>query len=307
MSDQYEHIRSLPFAWVAGALGIDLSLFKTRKGKHGPELYGPCPIHKPKNNHTSFSYAEAGLWHCFSCNKHGKGAIDLIKEMRGGGFQDAVSFLQVIEPIKPPIASPGADSGVLEPYKGSYEKYKVPCPWLENRIPDQAVRERYGVFCYNNPARKSAYSNRVMIPVKSIEGNLHGYLGRAFAHTSDNVPKYLFPKGLEKSKFLFGVHELSEGRPHRIVYLVESPFCVMKFASLGLRAVAAYGWSVSAEQIILLQTLAKGIVFVPDRNKSLDCAGVVQSLAQALWVRFPPLPDGIDDPEQLTAEQIQHL
>ena len=45
---------------------------------------------------------------------------------------------------------------VLKPYTGKYEKFKVACPWLEERIPDAGVRERYGVFCYKNPARKSA-------------------------------------------------------------------------------------------------------------------------------------------------------
>ena len=63
--------------------------------------------------------------------------------------------------------------------KDTWRKFAVPCPWLEARIPDAAIRERYGVFCYNNPARRSAYSGRVMLPVKDINGQLFGYLWKA--------------------------------------------------------------------------------------------------------------------------------
>jgi hypothetical protein len=161
MSDRYETVRSLPFSAIASALGIDLQRFKSRKGKHGPEVYGPCPICKPKQNMTAFSYAEDGLWHCFSCNESGKGAIDFIKALRACGFEDAVAFLEVIRPLPkvetdatgPAIASDGV-AKALE--KDTWRKFQVPCPWLEQRIPDQQIRELFGVFAYHNPARKSA-------------------------------------------------------------------------------------------------------------------------------------------------------
>src|SRR6185503_16279451 len=96
------------------------------------------------------------------------------------------------------------DSEACKPLeKDTWKKFSVPCAWLEARVPDASIRERYGTFCYNNPARKSAYSNRVLIPVKDIEGKLWGYLGRYTGDDKDTA-KYLFPKGLEKSRFLFG-------------------------------------------------------------------------------------------------------
>ena len=129
--------------------------------------------------------------------------------------------------------------------KDTWRKFAVPCPWLETRIKDREIRERYGVFCYNNPARKSAFSGRVMLPVKDSAGLLYGYLGRYTrstdtAHQSNapdtDIPKYLFPRNLPKSRFLFGAHELGTfgQAPLKRVYLLESPFAVMKFASLDL-------------------------------------------------------------------------
>lgn len=327
MSDQYEQIRSLSFPALAAALGLDVSDYKQRK--HGQEFFGPCPVHHPKQNSTSFSYAADGRFNCFSCNAKGRGAIDLTKLVKNLGFKEAVEFLGSVPAQTPaanektvPSAISDATDGILKPLeKDTWRKFAVPCPWLEARIPDAKVRELYGTFCYHNPARKSAFSGRVMLPVKDSAGLLYGYLGRDISGNPDN-PKYLFPKNLPKSRFLFGASELAKGLylpavrqdtasipglPLKVVYLVESPFCVMKFASLGLPAVAAYGWSVSAEQLNTLSGLTRGVVYIPDRNKQKESGGVVHDIAARLWVKAPPLPDGCEDPEYLTAEQVRNL
>jgi DNA primase len=338
--DTYAAIRSLSFPALAIALAIDITKFKVRKS--GQEHYGPCPVHKPKNNQTSFSYLSDGLFNCFSCGAKGRGAVDLVKLARNVGFRDAVALLEPLAGKMPAkekspaeghanrdaanrmsIANASASNGgvrsipgklpesesitsTLTPLTAQYHKFAVPCPWLEARVPDAGIRDRYGVFCYDNPKRKSAYSGRVMIPVKDAEGILYGYLGRMVQPTDTETPepKYLFPKNLPKSKFLFGAAELWEGRPHRKVYLVESPFAAMKFASLGLPAVAAYGAFVSDEQLELLTSLAKGVLYFPDRDKYQQVDSTIRKLAQALWLRFPSLPAGVDDPEFLTKEQI---
>jgi DNA primase len=329
--DKNAKLRSIPLLTVFAWLGVDVSQFKHRKGKNGPEHYGKCIYHESKTNNTSFSFT-ADLAHCFSCNLSFRGAIDAVKEFRHCNFTDAVAFLEanagreVQTPASAPIASPEPNSDVLRPLeKDTWKKFQVPCEWLGKRIPDAAIRERYGVFCYNNPARKSAYSGRVMLPVKCIRGILYGYLGRCTANSGDQTeaeskPKYLFPKNLPKSRFLFGAHELAQhqqtpgqagtgsgDRRLKVVYLVESPFCVMKFASMGLPAVASYGWSVSTEQVALLGQICKGVIYLPDVNKRNESHACLQALAASLWVRFPNMPEGIDDPEQMTAEQIHGL
>ena len=336
MSDVNASIRNLPLIEVLAFLGF--KEWKTRTGKYGKEHYGSCPIHQPKNNSTSFSFASNGVWHCFSCEKKGHGAIDLVMEVRAIGFKEAIALLETSCTL--PQSSRQEHQGqtsaenreteaTLKPYKGSYEKFKVDCPWLEQRIPNKEVLDRYGVFCYDNPARKSAYSGRVMLPVKDIDGVLYGYLGRLIHEQQSDTdkagdgqeathsPKYLFPKGLPKHLFLFGAYELKaqalgQGQtdtpapaPLKYVYLVESPFCVMKFASLGLPAVSPFGWSVSEEQLVTLARLSRGIVYLPDKNKRQESGAQIQKLASLLWVRCPELP--VEDPEHLSLEQIQSL
>ena len=74
------------------------------------------PIHKPKNNHTSFSYAADGRFNCFSCGVKGRGAIDLTKLSRGIGFQDAVSMLEGMKAAPPSKSknAPEVNSGRVE-------------------------------------------------------------------------------------------------------------------------------------------------------------------------------------------------
>ena len=322
--DAYQGIRSIPFPSLASALGINLTRFKKRSNG---EYYGSCPIHQSKGNHTCFSYHPDGRFNCFSCSAKGRGGVDLAMKIRSCGFKQAVEFLEGYKPAPdtknpPAVISESVEAipdGVLKPYSGQYQKFKVACPWLEARVPSADIRERYGVFCYDNPKRKSAYSGRVMIPVKDVEGILYGYLGRITCTPSPDtaanhvdIPKYLFPKSLPKSRFLFGAAELKAGMfgpvPLRICYLVESAFAVMKFASLGLPAVSPFGWSVSGEQCSILCSLTRGVVFLPDTNKWTEAQNVCGTLAQApLWIRCPSLAAGIDDPEQLSREQILGL
>jgi hypothetical protein len=68
----------------------------------------------------------------------------------------------------------------------------------QRRVPDEAIRERHGVFCYHNPARKSAYSGRGITPMKGIEGMPYGYLGRCLTG-AEGMPEYLVPTSSQTS------------------------------------------------------------------------------------------------------------
>ena len=110
--DKYESIRAMPFPALAAALGFDINNYRQRK--HGQEYYGPCPVHGPKQNNTSFSYAADGRFNCFSCNAKGRGAIDLYKLVKNVGFQAAVEALgaaPAVEPSQPKSPATGQIEG----------------------------------------------------------------------------------------------------------------------------------------------------------------------------------------------------
>jgi DNA primase len=124
----------------------------------------------------------------------------------------------------------------------------------------------------------------------------------------EGEPKYIWPRGFIKSLELFGAWQLkNEARPFRVAYLVESPFCVMKFAQMSLPAVSPFGWTVSEPQALILAQLAKGWIYLPDRDKFDEGTRHIGTLTRHCWVKSPKLPPGIEDPEALSAEAILAL
>ena len=316
--NDYDRLRSVSLLSVFQALGCDTSSFKRRAGK--AEWYGKCPYHQAKANQTSFSFDETGRLHCFSCEVKGRGAIDAVKLYLKVEFKEAVSWLEREFAGHTPQSSPAKkephveapiDSGDVElkPFIGKYGKYAVENEWLAARVPDKTIRDRYGVIFYQNDKRKSNVNRHVLIPIKDIEGVQYGWLARNIGETTAEQPKYRWPAGLPKGKFLFGAHELKNAHalPLKVVYVVESPWSVMRFASLGFHAVSPFGWSVSAEQANMLRTVSRGVVYLPDRNKYEEASGTCHTLAQVLWLRMPTLPENIQDPESLTREQLLSL
>lgn len=297
----YERERALSFLVICSLLGIDPGQYKRSKN----EWVGKCPFHQPKNNTTSFWYHDDGRFHCFACEAKGRGAIDFVKRYRNCSFTEAVGLLSP-ETVKARPETPQSEhpTEIQEnsPFRGSYEKFYIPCDWLDQRIPNKEILYRFGVGCYSNPARKSLYTSKIMLPILRLDGQKVGYLARNIA-PKEGEPKYIFPKGFLKHLELYGVYEL--GQKHKVIYLVESPFCVLKFATYGLPAVSPLGWSVAPEQIAILKDVSKGVIYLPDTNKYEQSRQVASQLSSHLWTYSPPIPT--DDPEQLTLEQIHSL
>jgi hypothetical protein len=64
------------------------------------------------------------------------------------------------------------------PFSATYEKFKVPSTWLQNRGLTQPTLDRYEVFEYSNPARKSVYNGSVMLKICVFRPIVNGRSGR---------------------------------------------------------------------------------------------------------------------------------
>jgi DNA primase len=321
--DKYQDVRSIPLGSVLAQLGF--TGFKKRPGKK--EWYGKCPFHQPKKNNTAFSFTDE-KFNCFSCGEHGSGAIDLVMKVRKISFTDAVTSLQS-QPTKAQFRTETnqhteAEDIVVEnrPFAGSYEKFYVKSEWLKARGLTEETLKLFGVGQYFNPSRKSAYTNKVLFPVlRFSDGVKTGYLARTIEKDSTD-PKYIFPKGFHKQLEVFGawqIKQLAEKAgasnasgerasgltlPLRVGFVVESPLCVMKYWQMGLYAVSPYGAFVSEQQLEIIQQLFRGVIYLPDRDKTDAVGASLIALASRLWLKAPALPEGIDDPEKLNREQV---
>jgi DNA primase len=311
----HDELRAIPLLSVFNLLGVRKD-WKTRKG--GSEHFGKCPFHEAKRNTTSFSFDESGKFHCFSCGAKGKGAIDAVMQLRKVAFQQSVALLQdfVASPAfleaakKPEIKQVQELPTENQPFKGTYEKFAVESSWLKDRGFTPETLKRFEVFEYQNEKRRSPYHGSVMLKIRRYsDGECVGYLVRNTGAITPEKPKYVFPRGFHKGLELFGSWQIKNeaSRPLRVVYLVESPFSVLRFHQLGFPAVSPFGWSVSDEQVNILCHLTRGVIYLPDRNKEHEGSSVAEKMTRSLWVRYPGLPPGVDDPEQLTAEQIRAL
>lgn len=314
MSDAYADIRGLPLIAVLSSLGF--TDWKSRK--NDTEWFGKCPVHDAKKNNTSFSFDAEGKFNCFSCQAKGKGAIDIFMAVRKVGFQAAVDALKGFniqtelakQARKPEIRQLQVPVTENPPFKSQYQKYYVPSDWLAKRGFTPETLAKFEVGQYDNPKRQSAYKGKILLPVRRWkDGELVAYLARDHrpAEERGEDPKYIFPKGFAKHLELFGSNQLKEKAPLRVLYLVESPLCVMKFHQLGFPAVSCFGWSISPEQASILSNLTRGVVYLPDKNKQNEASAFAGLLCQRMWVKMPELPDGVDDPENLTADQIRAL
>jgi hypothetical protein len=237
--------------------------------------------------------------------------------VRGIGFQEAVSILEPYASGHAAVALAKPEILVIQevPTENparhfTYEKHFVSSAWLQARNLAPGTLERYGVGCYDNPARQSAYKGRILIRVQRFsDGGTVGYLARDPRPEEERGgdPKYMWPRDVHKSLELFGAFQLKDRAPLKSVFLVESPFCVVKFAQMGLPAVSPFGWSVSEAQAEVIAMLARGVVCLPDSDKREQFEKSAWLLARRMWCRVPPLPDNVRDPEHLTREQILAL
>jgi DNA primase len=314
MPDQYQELRQIPLLQVLAGLGVDTSAFKSRKG--GQEHGGPCPVCRPKKNRGNFSVHQDGRFRCFSCEAKGRGGIDLAMLVRNIGFQEAVDWLKTIELVSQArrsvirlVQTPAAGMPTENaPFKGSYEKFFRPHEWLTARGLSAETLARYEVGFYQNDSRRSPYNGSVMLKIRRwSDGECVGYLSRNIGEVTPDKPKYRFPAVLQKNLELFGAWQLKQdgNLPLRILFLVESPLCVMRFHQLGFPAVSPFGWSVSEAQAEIIDQLAKGVVFCPDRDKHKEALQSAGLLSQFVWVRTPELP--ANDPEHLSLDQIKAL
>jgi DNA primase len=178
--------------------------------------------------------------------------------------------------------------------------------WLEARALTEQALGRFGVFEYYNSSRRSAFNGSVLLRISRYsDGECVGYLSRNIGDITPERPKYRFPPNLHKSLEVFGAFQLKGNERHRVIYVVESPACVMKFYQLGLPAVSPFGWSVSPQQADIIRRLTKGVVFLPDADKRKEAAQYAGLLSEYVWTKMPEFET--EDPESLSLEQIKAL
>lgn len=208
------------------------------KGAERPFL---CPVHGDTRPSASLNVFKK-VWYCYSCGAHG-GLTGEDALLEPDYEQMRLWFLEKMEETR--VYSERWldrwDAGGVHPY------------WLD-RVGDAAARHfRLG----SDPER-----NAVTYPLRAPDGTVMGVVRR---NLGDEGPKYLYPKGIDVGRLLFGY----DGDRRDVVVLVEGALDAVALWNVGVPALAIYGAVLGPEQIKLIERLdPEVIVTAYDQDKA---------------------------------------
>lgn len=211
--------------------------------KYG-SFHGPCPIHKG-DNITAFHFSiEKKIFNCFTrCG--GGNILDFISKYCNVPIYEAGKIgLNIIE------GHPFKEYGLkfrlnLDPHHRYFSKRGISID----------TREYFGIGFSSTGYMK----NRIAIPIHSASGNLVAYVGRSIGRSK---PKYLFPRGFNKSDHIYNMHRISADDDR--VCIVEGFFDVFKLHDLNVKAISIMGKSLSTNQLNLLKSLDAHYILMLD-------------------------------------------
>lgn len=288
----------------------------------GDELVHSCIIDRVDPHHTHGDATPSARLNVdkkvFNCWSYGGGDIFwLIMQMeRKDHFHEIAPMLgqflgdSVVDPSK-----------FIEEIKGYFQREKEPpFPKYHDRSLSgwmyyHPYLETRGIDFDTAKALEIGYderANRIVIPVRH-NGQLVGWQKRSIPDGpwgsrtfpppgSGFTSKYLNPPGFPKHQVLYNLDRVLE-RGERTIYLVESPFSVIKAEALGIpNVVASFGASPSDEQLRQLRRFDQVYAWYDDddagrRGAALAIEGLY-SYAATYWVK----PNGSRDLGDYTSQ-----
>lgn len=250
-----------------------------------------CPIHKGDNS-AAFSYDRSKCcWSCFThkCHeKFGNDIIGLVRAVKSCSFSEAVDWINDV------IFNPEISAGYI-PSEKNIEAVK------ENKTIDESsinklikkfdsIKERNFSLktinhfqCGETRSDVKIQHNRLMIPIRNIEGSLIGFTGRSVYEKCERTNSYHpdwanqdgkysaifskwrhYPKGLNKSIELYNIHEAKKYiEKVGFAVLVEGPFDLWRLWEFGVKnCVASFGCSISNKQVGILKSVGAKCIAV---------------------------------------------
>jgi DNA primase len=251
-----------------------------------------CPFHG--DTHASCSInVDKGMWICFrGC---GQGSLRSFIQ-RFFGFDDPAlskylderefSFdLNMFDEELP--LEVGDLLEVESPFKHGY----VP-EWIFDRGFTKKALKRWNCGIDSN--------NNLIIPIKDRESRLVGWVTRQY----NREPKYLYSKGLKKSRVLFGEFNIE---PCSFVCITEGTLDTMWLDQHGYNSVAILGANMSfSQQEAVLKLPTDELVLCLDNDDAgrIGTDRIMSCIAKRFVVSYVQLPNGYKDVQDIRDETV---
>lgn len=208
-----------------------------------------CP-YCGRNSSLQFN-VNKGLFNCFGCGEGGS-AKKLVKHLGGSYRTPGIDLTQLQEQLnalnRPAPQGPRTyPESYLARFGGKPHDY-----WTHNRGFSEDTVRRWGLGF--DPLGPTLANERIgpccTIPYRNPDGDL---LGVIFRRLGDGFPRYIYPRGFDRLGSLFGSWNLRDVSGNAPVVLVEGSTDCIRVCQTGLHAVAQYGSSLSAQQVLILR------------------------------------------------------
>ncbi len=274
----------------------------------GKNFFGVCPFHDDHSPSMSVS-PEKGIYKCFSCGASGN-VITFLIDYLGIGFKEALKILadnagiyldesftekkvnrETNELFKINELASSIFKNNLASASGKEAR-----EYLKSRGLDDEVIKYFGIglniddsispllkkyskevlteidLCKETSGvLKDTFTNRIIFPIKDVEGNILGFTGRVYRKKDSEEIKYLntrettiFKKGL----ILYNFNNAKEYiRKQREIIICEGQMDVIRLYTIDIRnAVSLSGTSITKEQINLISSLKCDITLNLDQD-----------------------------------------
>jgi len=305
--------------------------------KIGQNFQGLCPFHDDKTPSLSVS-PEKKIFRCFGCGASGN-AITFLRRHKNLPFPEAVRFLAGKARIPMDTEEDKKRDLFHSCLKKAQEEftaqlrsltYRSAVNYLTERGINQATQEEFalgyagsvkdliaalkrsgikkevplnlGVLREKEQGITCPFMGRVVFPITDQRSATVGFGGRAIDHSSQ--AKYINSPDsaiFNKRRVLFGLKQLRI--PNDTVLVVEGYFDVLTLHQAGFKnTLGLLGTELSAEQMHILESLARNAIFIFDGDSGgqaalLKCLKVQR---HNLTAKAVVLPDG--DPDEFVRE-----
>lgn len=242
-------------------------------------IIAPCPIHNGDREDAWSWHLDREMWQCFSRGCHDEYGKDIIGFVRGVlkcRFPAAVKF------IKDVIGDVDVSSNTHENRKFVksakkkkkiiYSEESLNSLTYHSYLEKERGYPKWLIEDYHIGVTGSRYkqmSNRVIIPVRNLNGELVGFTGRTLYKDwkERKIGKWVHSKGFDKADNLFNIDKARNYiEESGTAIITEGPLDVLRLEQYGIKnSVAVFGRKLHNKQIsILLSCMANTLILAFD-------------------------------------------
>ena len=245
-----------------------------------------CPFHEDKIDSCSIN-VEKGVWICFAGCGSGNLKSFLQRYLN-------YSRMQIDSLLHEQEAS--FDINLFDSFELEEEQLpEIEFPFMCDTVPKWIVERGFNRYTLEKWGCAINTYNDLIIPVNDKDRRLVGWVSRRL----NANPKYMYSKGLKKSKLLFGACHLEK---HPFICITEGSLDTMWLDQHGIGSVALLGASMSKKQREMLYNITtQEFVICLDNDTTGQRAmnKIFKELSNSFIVSYITLPKGVKDVQDI--------